>query len=116
MKAIQFNPAIPRYIIGRAIGHYLPGILWSGLSCIRYLDVPELSLPGCDWVKIKTLLGGICGTDLSTIRLNTSLSLTPFYSFPNILGHEGIGTISELGPDVHDFHDLIKSLLRLTIY
>ena len=103
MKAIQFNPAITRYAIGRTIGHALPGILWSGLSCTQYIDVPEPSLPGDDWVKIKTRFGGICGTDLSMIRLHTSLSLTPFCSFPNILGHEGVGNISELGPAVHDF-------------
>jgi L-iditol 2-dehydrogenase len=103
MKAIQFSPAIPRYIIGRALGNRFPTILWSGLSCTRYVDFPEPSLPRDDWVKIKTHFGGICGTDLSTIRLHTSLSVTPFCSFPAILGHEGVGTVFELGPKVHDF-------------
>ena len=94
MKAIQFNPTIPRYIVGRALGHTTPKILWSGLSCTQYLDVPEPSIPGDNWVKIETSYGGICGTDLSAIRLHTSLSLTPFCSFPGTLGHEGVGYIS----------------------
>jgi L-iditol 2-dehydrogenase len=103
MKAIEFNPTVLRYAIGRAMGRTLPGVLWGGLSCTRYVDVPERSLPGEDWVRIKTGYGGICGTDLSTIRLHTSMSLTPFCSFPNILGHEGVGHISEVGPSVLDF-------------
>lgn len=103
MKAIQFNPTIPRYIIGRSLGHAVQGILWSGLSCTQYKDMPEVSLPADDWVKIKAGFSGICGTDLSTIRLHTSLSLTPFSSFPCILGHEGIGYVSEPGPAVHGF-------------
>ena len=103
MEAIQFNPTIPRYVIGRAFGKNLPGVLWNGLSCTQYVDLPEKALPADDWVKIKTRLGGICGTDLSTIRLHTSLSLTSFNSFPCILGHEGVGTVSELGPKVSGF-------------
>jgi L-iditol 2-dehydrogenase len=103
MKAIRLNPAIPRYILGRALGRRFPSVLWNGLSCTQYVDVPEPSLPGDDWAKIKTKLGGICGTDLSTIRLHTSLSLTPFCSFPAIIGHEGVGSVSELGGGVRGF-------------
>jgi L-iditol 2-dehydrogenase len=103
MKAIEFNPAVLRYAIGRTVGHTVPGVLWSGLSCTRYVDVPERSLPDGDWVRIKTRYGGICGTDLSTIRLHASMSLTAFCSFPNILGHEGVGRISAPGKSVLDF-------------
>ena len=103
MKAVQFNLTIPRYILGRSLGHIMQGIFWSGLSCTQYKDIPEPSLPEDDWVKIKTGFGGICGTDLSTVRLHTSPYLTPFNSFPGALGHEGVGYIDELGSAVKGY-------------
>ena len=116
MKAIQFNPVIPRYILGRTLGNRFPSILWSGLSCTQYVDFTEPSLPGDDWVKVKTRLGGICGTDLSTIRLHTSFSLTPFCSFLAIIGHEGIGTIGELGRTVRDFNVGERVVIEPTLW
>ena len=116
MKAIQFNPAVPRYIFGRAFGGAFPSVLWSGLSCTQYADVPEPALPGGDWTKIKTRYGGICGTDLSTLRLHTSLYLTPFCSFPSVYGHEGVGTIFEMGPEVRNFQTGDRVVLEPTLW
>ncbi|MEX2143583.1 MAG: alcohol dehydrogenase catalytic domain-containing protein [Anaerolineales bacterium] len=100
MKAIQFAFSFPRYGLGLALGHWAPGILWSGLSCTVLREVPEPSLPGPDWVKVKTKLGGICGTDLGTIYLKTSPYYSPFSSFPFTYGHENLGLISELGAEI----------------
>ncbi len=116
MRAIQFNPAVPRYVLGRATRRFLPGILWSGLSCTQYVDVPEPSLPGAEWVQVKTKLGGICGTDLGTLRLHTSLSLTPFCSFPCTFGHEGVGTVSGLGSVVRGFELGERVVLEPTLW
>lgn len=100
MKAIQFNFSIPRYVIGKAAEKVYPPLLWSGLSCTGYKEVPEPELPGPEWVKIQTHLGGICGTDMSTLYLHTSTYYEPFSSFPFILGHENVGTIVEVGAAV----------------
>ena len=64
MKAIQFNFTIPRYILGLALGKLSSKFYWSGLTCTQYEDIPEPTLPGDDWVMVKTRLGGICGTDM----------------------------------------------------
>ncbi len=116
MKAIQFNPAIPRYILGRAAARVYPSILWSGLSCTQYVEAAEPALPGDDWAKIQTRYGGICGTDLSTLRLHTSLYLTPFCSFPSVYGHEGVGTIFEVGPGIRDFRSGDRVVLEPTLW
>ena len=100
MKAIRFNVTIPRYILGKALGSLYPPLLWSGISCMSYQDIPEPELPGPDWVKINTRMAGICGTDMSTITLHTSTYYEPFSSSPFTLGHEQVGTIAELGPEV----------------
>jgi len=100
MKAVQFTFTYPRYSLGLALGKLAPSILWSGLSCTVMREVPEPKLPAADWVRIKTHLGGICGTDLGTIYLHTSPYFSPFSTFPFTFGHENVGTISELGKDV----------------
>ncbi|MEX2162115.1 MAG: alcohol dehydrogenase catalytic domain-containing protein [Anaerolineales bacterium] len=100
MKAVQFTFSYPRYGLGLALGHWVPGILWSGASCTVMREVPEPALPGPDWVKVKTRLGSICGTDLGAIYLKTSPYYSPFSSFPFTFGHENVGTIAELGADV----------------
>jgi threonine dehydrogenase-like Zn-dependent dehydrogenase len=100
MKAIRFDAAVPRYALGLALKKvYVPG-LWSGLSCTYAEEVGEPALPGDGWVKIKTRLGGICGTDLSLIHLSPSYYLEPFSSFPFTIGHENVGHITQTGEGV----------------
>jgi threonine dehydrogenase-like Zn-dependent dehydrogenase len=100
MKAVQFSFSYPRYALGLVLGHWFPSILWSGASCTVMREVPEPSLPGPDWAKVKTLLGGVCGTDLGSIYLKTSPYYSPYGSFPFTFGHENVGTIAEIGSSV----------------
>jgi len=100
MQAVQFTFSYPRYALGLTLGHWFPSILWSGASCTVIREVPEPSLPGPDWVKVKTRLGGVCGTDLGAIYLKTSPYYSPYSSFPFTFGHENVGNIAELGSNV----------------
>jgi threonine dehydrogenase-like Zn-dependent dehydrogenase len=103
MKALQFTFSIPRYLLGKALGHRFPRVLWSRFASLQYTDVPEPRLPGEEWVKIAVHLGGICGSDLHLLFLDDSPSLSPFASFPFIPGHEIVGTVTEAGPLARDF-------------
>lgn len=103
MKAIQFNFTIPRYLLGLALGKISPKFFWSGLTCTDYKEVPEPKLPGDDWVKVRTKLGGICGSDTSQVKLILSPYLEPMNSPRHIMGHENMGRISEIGNDIKDF-------------
>jgi threonine dehydrogenase-like Zn-dependent dehydrogenase len=100
MKAIQFDVTVPRYLLGKVFGSVYKPFFWSGLSCLHYGDAPEPTLPGPDWVKIKTRYGGICGTDWGLVRLHTSLYFSAFGSEWFIPGHENLGTIVEVGARV----------------
>jgi L-iditol 2-dehydrogenase len=108
MKAIQFRIIVPRPVVGLARGlelavsRFYPAILWSGVSC-GLVDVPEPTLPGDDWVKIKTRYGGICGSDLGGIHLESSPYYSVFTSFPFTFGHENVGRIAEVGSRVRDW-------------
>ena len=76
MKAVQFTFSYPRYAFGTAPGHWFPSVLWSGASCTVMREVSEPSLPGPDWVKVKTLLAGGCGKDQGAVSLNEFIART----------------------------------------
>ena len=99
MKAVQFDSSIPRYVFGKALGKLFPSIYWSGLSCTYARNVEPPELPTPEWLRIKTRLGGICGTDIGTISLHTSPYYSPFSSSPFTIGHENVGTIQQTGPE-----------------
>ncbi len=65
---------------------------WLGLSSYT---LPEL--PGGDWVRLRPLLSGICGSDIAMLTGQASAVLTPFNSFPAILGHEVVAVVEEAG-------------------
>lgn len=116
MKAVQFNFTYPRYALGLALGRWFPSLLWGGLSTTSLRDVPEPDLPGPDWVRVDTRLGGICGTDLGAIYLHTSPYYSPFSSFPFTFGHENVGTISELGLEVNDWKKGERVVVEPTLW
>ncbi len=100
MRALVFHPTIPRYLVTRAFGRISRHAYWSALSPLALREIPEPRLPGPDWVKVRTRLGGICGSDLHMIRLQTSPLASAFTSFPFVPGHENVGTVAETGPAV----------------
>lgn len=105
MKAVRFHPTIPRYTAGIILSRLSKSVLWSGISCTTYDDIPEPELPTQEWVVVRTRYGGICGSDISAVKLSGSPYFTPYMSFPHTLGHENIGTIARLGKDVRDFNE-----------
>jgi L-iditol 2-dehydrogenase len=101
LKALQFNFSLPRYILCKALGNYVPSLHWhSRFSCLSYREIPEPALPSDRWVKIKVKFGGICGSDINLISLHDSPSTSPFASFPFTIGHELVGMVEEVGEGV----------------
>jgi threonine dehydrogenase-like Zn-dependent dehydrogenase len=64
---------------------------------VELLDVPEPS-PGPYQVRVRTLAGGLCGTDRHIVN-------GTFYrrEFPAIIGHESLGQVVETGNRVRNF-------------
>ncbi len=100
MKAITFAAPIPTYLATRAAGALSHRFYLGPHACTRLAEVAEPVLPGDRWVRIRTRLGGICGSDLNVIMLSASPSTSPFSSFPFVLGHENVGEVVEVGPAV----------------
>lgn len=99
VKAVVSNITIPRYLAARALGRFWRPAFWSRLSPVRLADIPEPRLPGPDWVKVRVHLGGVCGSDLHVVLLETSPYATVYASMPFVIGHENVGTVVEVGPD-----------------
>lgn len=102
MKALQMTDSIPRFAISKGISRFRDDAFWGPLACMRYRDVEPPKLPTPAWLRVKTIYGGICGSDIGTITLHASTTTTVFTSFPFTIGHENTGIISELGPETPD--------------
>ena len=103
MKAITFAAPIPTYLLTLAAGAVSRRLLVGPHACTRYGDVEEPRLPDDRWVRVRTRLGGICGSDLAVVTLKASPATSPFSSFTFVLGHENVGAIEDVGGAVRGF-------------
>ncbi len=103
MKALQFSASAAKFLVLKPLGALFPFLFYKGpMATVKLVDIPEPVLPGPDWVKIRTLMCGFCGSDQSLIFLKDSPTASPFTSFPCILGHELCGEVVEVGRGVKD--------------
>jgi threonine dehydrogenase-like Zn-dependent dehydrogenase len=65
-------------------------------------EIADATPPAPDWVVMRTALCGLCGSDYKQVFLNGRLDnpMTALISFPQVLGHEVVGTIVAVGPAV----------------
>ncbi|NLX13418.1 MAG: alcohol dehydrogenase catalytic domain-containing protein [Phycisphaerales bacterium] len=102
MLALVYRNSFPRWMLCKAAGWITPTIFSSPLSGLHLASVPIPPLPGPRWVRLKTILGGICGTDMAAImqKHHPAFITQVFASRPAIVGHENVALIDEVGPDV----------------
>jgi (R,R)-butanediol dehydrogenase/meso-butanediol dehydrogenase/diacetyl reductase len=100
VKALRFSVSIPQYLTLKLLGTVRRLYYTGPLATVHLAEIPEPVLPSADWVKIKTLLCGVCGSDINLIFLRDSPTASPFTSFPCTLGHEICGQVTEVGTGV----------------
>ena len=100
MLAIQYAKSIPRFVAVRAFERVWKGVVTNGLGCARLARVDPPRLPNDQWVRVRPLLAGICGSDLATITAKNSPYFSPLLSYPFTLGHEVVGRVEEVGAAV----------------
>lgn len=93
----RFAASAVNYRALRLLGGQIPRLArgwmpWLGLDAFA---PPEL--PAADWVRVRPILSGICGTDLALLTGKASAVMSPFASFPAVLGHEVVGEVIEAG-------------------
>lgn len=71
------------------------------------LEVPDAKPLRPDWLVIRPLLTGICGSDSKQILLDfegdSDSAMSGLCSFPQVLGHEVVAEVVELGPEAERF-------------
>ncbi|MBR0373209.1 MAG: zinc-binding dehydrogenase [Mogibacterium sp.] len=109
MKTVYFDKDIPRILATKAIAKNkrLKNLLNSNLNAVKYaIDLPEPALPADDWVRVRNIACGLCGTDVSFYKATTGTTsaLEPIPSSKRtFLGHENVGIVTEVGAGVTDF-------------
>lgn len=105
MKALTYDTGPVGWTIRKAAGFVTNRAYYGVLSGLRLVERPTPALPGAGWVRLKTILGGVCGTDLALVaqRNHPATILQSFARFPAVLGHENLAVIDEVGGDVGDW-------------
>jgi threonine dehydrogenase-like Zn-dependent dehydrogenase len=106
MRTMYVDVSLPRIALTRALGKISRGAYFAPTSPLKLADVSDPPLPADDWVRVKNLMCGICGSDLHQLFVDTGLDVAPM-ALPAhkriYLGHEMVGEIVEMGTAVTDF-------------
>ncbi len=100
MRALHLDLGRRGFVVAHTLGRVSDAAFHGWASGLRLAEVPDPKLPGPDWARLRVVAAGICGTDLSTLAYETSLSMEPFASFPAVLGHEVLARVEDVGPAV----------------
>lgn len=107
MRAIYVDKNIPRMLVIKALQPIWPSVVWGPLSPTHVVDLPEPSLPGSRWLRVRNSQCGVCATDLSLLFIRAHPGTAPA-ALPGIsrfyLGHEVVGEVIEVGPKVTRFN------------
>ena len=77
----------------------MKAVVFRGIGDIRLEDVPDPRIQDSTDAIVRITASAICGTDLHMVR-GTMGEMVP----GTILGHEAVGIIEELGPDVRNLN------------
>src|SRR3954447_15376033 len=78
------------------------------VSPVGLRDVPDAAPLRPDWLVVRPLLTGICGSDSKQVLLDfgeggADSAMIAFCSFPQVLGHEVVAEVVSLGPAAEGF-------------
>src|SRR6266566_176775 len=87
----------------KLVGVRLPHLTGGWMPWLALRDYPIPELRGPNWVRLRPQLAGICGSDLALLTGRASPILSPFASFPAILGHEEVAVVEEAGSSAEEW-------------
>jgi threonine dehydrogenase-like Zn-dependent dehydrogenase len=75
----------------------MKALVWQGVGDVAVEEVPDPVIQSPTDAIIKVTTSGICGSDLHLYE-----TLGPFMTKGDVLGHEPMGVVEEVGPEVRD--------------
>jgi len=102
VKALVYQVNPVGYITCKWLRHIWRGCLTTRLNGLSLKNLYPPKLPGDDWVRVRTLLGGICGTDVAILDQRQPIDsiLQAYSTQPMSLGHENVSVVTEVGSAV----------------
>lgn len=91
--ALELFRSAPRYLAARAVGTKVPGLVAGPLAPLRLANRSDPEPRDDRWTRVKPMLSGICGSDLSTLAGRSSFYFSPLVSLPFVPGHEVVGEV-----------------------
>jgi threonine dehydrogenase-like Zn-dependent dehydrogenase len=73
----------------------MKALTWQGVSDVRVDEVPDPSILAATDIIVRITSTGLCGSDLHLYTV-----LAPFLDVGDVLGHEPMGIVEEVGPGV----------------
>ncbi len=90
LKALVVSRSPARFLTARFLKDRLTDkAIESGPLSLKDVDTPRQ--PSNEWVRVRPLLSGICGSDIATVFFNSSRYFDPLTSLPFTPGHEIVG-------------------------
>src|SRR5437868_612829 len=101
MKALVFGVDAQAQEVADDANALLKGLATTPMDLMEIEDPKPL---GPDWVVLRSRLTGICGSDSKQVFMENAdaemdNAMTALISFPQVLGHELVATVDEVGPD-----------------
>ncbi len=87
MRGLRVERSAPRFATAR-VASTLRGGAGGRYGPLRLVELDTPAKPADDWVRVRPLLSGICGSDLATVDGRSSRWFEPVVSFPFVPGHE----------------------------
>ena len=102
MKALTYQIRPAGWALCYGLKRFWRGCLTTRLAGLALREVDPPALPTGQWVRVRTLLGGICGTDTAILAQKQPKDsiLQAFSTQPLHLGHENVGVVDEIGDEV----------------
>jgi threonine dehydrogenase-like Zn-dependent dehydrogenase len=88
----------------------MKAVVFHGVGDIRLDDVPEPRIEQPTDAIVRITVSAICGTDLHMVR-----GTMPGMKEGTVLGHEGVGVVEEVGPDVRNLRPGDRVVVASTI-
>lgn len=102
MRALVIENSMARFAATKLLLAITPRAFAGPLSPLKLRRIPDPLLPAADWAVARTRLCGLCGSDYKQVFMNGAFDspMTALISWPQVLGHEVVGVIDQVGPGV----------------
>ncbi|RKS79065.1 threonine dehydrogenase-like Zn-dependent dehydrogenase [Actinomadura pelletieri DSM 43383] len=97
--ALEYHRSPARYLAASRLPGRFRSAAVPSLAPLRLTNREAPGRPGPDWVRLRPVLSGICGSDLSMAAGKVSPYLSPLVSMPFVPGHEVVGELLDDASD-----------------